>query len=206
MKNIVFALAALTLAAPIGAAAKPYHLTPVRWIVETRNKISEDDKYVTLVGHVTRRISDEEYWFTDGTGSIRLDSENFDLPLHQRIVIGGRIDQAYWGIGHIEVDVRRWHYAPLAKKVAVVTTTTTVKHAEPPPAPKPHENSAPVAPPPAPSPVVSTAPPPPAAPPTPTTSTTMNPAAVSPAPAPAPATTNASSLTPPAEGRNAPAK
>ena len=110
----VFALSGLltsgALAAPV--TGKPfYHLTTVRWVVNTRDNMDVDDRYVTLMGHVTRRIGDEEYWFTDGTGSVRLDSENFDLPLGTPIVIGGRIDQAYLGFGHLEVDVRHWHYA-----------------------------------------------------------------------------------------------
>jgi uncharacterized protein (TIGR00156 family) len=88
-----------------------YHRTTVGWVVDTRDNISVDDQYVTLVGHVTRRIGDDEYWFTDGTGSVRLDSEDFDLPIGQRIVLGGRIDQAYLGFGHLEVDVRHWHLA-----------------------------------------------------------------------------------------------
>jgi hypothetical protein len=118
MKKIVLFLLSLTALVPISASARPYHLTPVSWIVATRNNIDVDDHYVTIVGHVTRRIGDEEYWFTDGTGSVRLDSENFDLPIGKRIVVGGRIDQAYLGFGHIEVDVRRWHYAP-ARNVVI---------------------------------------------------------------------------------------
>jgi uncharacterized protein (TIGR00156 family) len=90
----------------------PYHLTTVGWVVNTRDNLDMDDRYVTLVGHVTRRIGDDEYWFTDGTGSVRLDSEDFDLPIGKKIVLGGRIDQAYLGFGHLEVDVRRWHLAP----------------------------------------------------------------------------------------------
>jgi hypothetical protein len=124
MKNIVFALLAFTVLAPLAASAKPYHLTSVRWIVDTRNNIDVDDRYVTIVGHVTRRLSDEEYWFTDNTGQIRLDSENFDLPIGPRVMIGGRIDQAYLGFGHIEVDVRKWHYAPLRKPVVAVHPAT----------------------------------------------------------------------------------
>jgi uncharacterized protein YdeI (BOF family) len=112
-----FAAFAVTsfLANQAGAAPVPkaplYHLTTVRWVVDTRNNMDMDDRYVTLVGSVTRRIGDEEYWFTDGTGSVRLDSENFNLPIGARIVLGGRIDQAYLGFGHLEVDVRHWHYA-----------------------------------------------------------------------------------------------
>ncbi len=101
----------ITSAAP--AAPDPlYHRTTVAWIVSTRDNIDMDDRYVTLVGQVTRHIDDDEYWFTDGTGSVRLDSEDFQLPVGaRRIVLGGRIDQAYLGFGHLEVDVRRWQYA-----------------------------------------------------------------------------------------------
>jgi uncharacterized protein (TIGR00156 family) len=105
--------AKVVVMAPTPAKAhvrRPYHLTPVSWIVATRNRLHDDDRYVTIVGHVTRRIGDDEYWFTDGTGSVRLDSENFDLPIGRKIVIGGRIDQAWLGIGHLEVDVVRWRY------------------------------------------------------------------------------------------------
>ncbi|MCE0483416.1 MAG: NirD/YgiW/YdeI family stress tolerance protein [Methylacidiphilales bacterium] len=115
MKNpflVPFCLFALLVFIPTAAQAEPpFHLTTVSWVVATRNNLDVDDRYVTLIGHVTRRIGDETYWFTDGTGSVRLDSENFDLPIGPKIVIGGRIDQAYLGFGHLEVDVRHWHYA-----------------------------------------------------------------------------------------------
>jgi hypothetical protein len=93
------------------AAPRPYHLATISWIVATRDDIDKDDRYVTLIGHVTGRAGDETYFFTDGTGTVRLDSEDFELPVGPRIVIGGRIDQAYLGFGHLEVDVRNWHYA-----------------------------------------------------------------------------------------------
>ena len=88
-----------------------YHLTTVSWVIATRNNIDKDDRYVTLIGHVTGRTGDEDYFFTDGTGTVRLDSEKFELPVGPKIVVGGRIDQAYLGFGHLEVDVRNWHYA-----------------------------------------------------------------------------------------------
>lgn len=87
-----------------------YHLTTVSWVVSTKDDINVDDRYVTLVGRVTGRIGDDGYWFNDGTGSVRLDSENFELPVGSKIVIGGRIDQAYLGFGHLEVNVKNWHY------------------------------------------------------------------------------------------------
>ncbi len=94
------------------AAPPPnYHLTTISWVVATRNDIDKDDRYVTLIGRVTGRTGDEDYFFTDGTGTVRLDSANFELPIGPKIVVGGRIDQAYLGFGHLEVDVRRWHFA-----------------------------------------------------------------------------------------------
>jgi hypothetical protein len=184
MKKLLPILLALGSFAPLCASAKPYHVTPVSWIVATRNNISVDDRYVTIIGHVTRRMGDEEYWFTDGTGSVRLDSENFDLPVGPRLIIGGRIDQAYLGFGHIEVDVRHWRYAPVHKPVAKTAAATPATATPPPPAPAP-------APSPAPAPTASTPPPAPAPTPAPVTQTTTTSTTTT--------TTNASPLTPPAE-------
>ena len=116
MKKTLSALLAVSallgLSTTISPAAPPplYHLTTVSWVIATRNNLDKDDHYVTLIGHVTGRDGDD-YVFTDGTGTVRLDSGDFVLPIGPRIVIGGRIDQAYLGIGHLEVDVRHWHYA-----------------------------------------------------------------------------------------------
>jgi uncharacterized protein YdeI (BOF family) len=113
MKLPLVLLAAAMLAVVFGGSAQavPYHLTTVSWVVATRNNIDKDDRYVTLIGQVSGRTGTEDYFFTDGTGTVRLDSENFRLPVGPRIVVGGRIDQAYLGFGHLEVDVRNWHYA-----------------------------------------------------------------------------------------------
>jgi uncharacterized protein YdeI (BOF family) len=101
-----------TPSAPSPAPAPPrFHVTTVSSIIATRNNMDKDDHYVTMIGHVTGRTGDETFFFTDGTGTIRLDSAKFELPIGPKIVVGGRIDQAYLGIGHLEVDVRRWRYA-----------------------------------------------------------------------------------------------
>jgi uncharacterized protein YdeI (BOF family) len=105
---------ALVWASTVSSHAAPppaYHLTTVSWVIATRDNLDDDDKYVTLIGRVTHRDGDEDYFFTDGTGTVRLDSADFELPIGPRIVVGGRIDQAYLGIGHLEVDVRTWHFA-----------------------------------------------------------------------------------------------
>ena len=119
MKKILWSLLAISAllcaSTTFSNAAPPpppvYHLTTVRWVISTRNDLDKDDRYVTLIGHVTGREGDETYFFTDGTGTVRLDSEKFELPIGPKIVVGGRIDQAYLGFGHLEVDVRRWHLA-----------------------------------------------------------------------------------------------
>ena len=115
MKNTLLVLLAVSallgVSTALSHAAPPYHLTTVSWVIATRDNLDKDDRYVTLVGHVTGREGDETYFFTDGTGTVRLDSEDFKLPIGPKLVIGGRIDQAYLGFGHLEVDVRRWHLA-----------------------------------------------------------------------------------------------
>jgi uncharacterized protein (TIGR00156 family) len=87
-----------------------YHLTTVSWVVSTKDDMKVDDRYITLIGRVTKKIDNGSYWFTDGTGTVRLDSDK-ELPIDSKIVVGGRIDQAYWGFGHLEVDVKQWRYA-----------------------------------------------------------------------------------------------
>ncbi len=107
----LFATALLVIPSLSAQAAPPYHLTTVSWVLATRDNLDEDDKYVTLIGRVTGRDGGGDYFFNDGTGIVRLDPGDFVLPVGPRIVVGGRIDQAYLGIGHLEVDVRNWHYA-----------------------------------------------------------------------------------------------
>jgi uncharacterized protein YdeI (BOF family) len=116
MKKTLLTVAAISSLLPLStafAAAAPhsYHLTTVSWVVATRDNLDDDDRYVTLVGHVTGKDGDGDYFFTDGTATVRLDGEKFELPVGPKIAIGGRVDQAYLGFGHLEVDVRNWHYA-----------------------------------------------------------------------------------------------
>ncbi len=87
------------------------HMTTVSWIKEQDRKdnIDADDRYVVLVGVVTRKTDDDTYVFDDGTGSIQLDSDKH-LPVGYRVVIRGRVDQAFMGIGRLEVDVNSWRY------------------------------------------------------------------------------------------------
>ena len=87
------------------------HVSSVAWVQE-RDKaddIGVDDRYVVLVGKVTSKYKDETYIFSDGTGTIQLDSE-IKLPIGVPIVVRGNIDQAFLGIGKLEVDVTSWRH------------------------------------------------------------------------------------------------
>ena len=109
--RFILALVLFAVPAVSARANPPYHLTTVSWVIATRDNLDADDRFVTLIGQVTGRDDGGDYFFTDGTGTVRLDPNDFVLPVGPRIVVGGRIDQAYLGIGHLEVDVRNWHFA-----------------------------------------------------------------------------------------------
>ena len=87
------------------------HVSSIAWIVARDNDddIGVDDRYVVLVGKVTQKYKDETYFFTDGTGTIQLDTE-LKLPIGKPIVVRGNIDQAFLGIGKLEVEVSSWRY------------------------------------------------------------------------------------------------
>ena len=113
----IFALMSLPMKS-IQASEDPgsnhYHITSVRWIHSTKENWDDDDRYVVLCGKVTKAEGDETYWFNDGTGTIKLDSEK-KLPIGKPIVIRGRVDQDWLGWGTLEVDVRTWRNEPAPK-------------------------------------------------------------------------------------------
>ena len=78
------------------------HVSSVAWVIarDKNDDIGVDDRYVVLVGKVTSKYKDETYTFSDGTGTIQLDSEA-KLPVGVPIVIRGQIDQAFLGIGKL---------------------------------------------------------------------------------------------------------
>lgn len=84
-------------------------VTSIRWIESVQHDLDADDCYVVLVGKITEKYKDETYFFTDGTGTIQLDSD-IDLPVGKNIVVRGRIDQAFLSIGRLEVEVSSWRY------------------------------------------------------------------------------------------------
>jgi uncharacterized protein YdeI (BOF family) len=117
-KSFVVCLTLLSLIAAPAAIAHDEnpnntkdHVSSIAWIVarDKDDDIGVDDRYVVLVGKVTEKYKDETYFFTDSTGTIQLDSEA-KLPVGKTIAVRGNIDQAYLGIGKLEVDVTSWRH------------------------------------------------------------------------------------------------
>jgi uncharacterized protein YdeI (BOF family) len=111
---VLFASTAILSAITVqGAKAAPSTstVTPISWIVDSRHNIDVDDKRVTLVGKVIKRDDGSDWWFSDTTGSVRLDTGDRELPVGRWLVVHGRVDQARFGIGHLEVEVKHWEYA-----------------------------------------------------------------------------------------------
>jgi uncharacterized protein YdeI (BOF family) len=108
-------LFALMLVASVAASqasdSNPPQITPVSWIVATRHNINVDDKFVTLRGQVVKRDNGSDWWFSDTTGSVRLDTGDKELPVGRTLIVSGHIDQARFGVGYLEVEVKRWRYA-----------------------------------------------------------------------------------------------
>lgn len=106
-------LATLVGSASVNAGDSPCsnkdRVTSIRWIESVDSDLDQDDTYVVLVGKITQKYKDETYFFTDGTGTIQLDSE-IDLPIGKTIVVRGHIDQAFLDVGKLEVEVKSWRY------------------------------------------------------------------------------------------------
>jgi hypothetical protein len=105
------ALMSATLNPLAQAAPLRSEITPVSWILQEGRNIDVDDKRVTLVGKLIRKDNGSDWWFSDTTGSIRLDTGDKELPVGRMLVVTGHIDQARFGVGHLEVEVSHWEYA-----------------------------------------------------------------------------------------------
>ncbi len=93
------------------AHADPAQVTPIQWIISTQHNGDVDDKHVTLVGRVIKPDQGSDWWFSDTSGSVRLDTGDKELPVGPMLVVSGRIDHAKFGIGYLEVEVSHWDYA-----------------------------------------------------------------------------------------------
>jgi len=95
-----------------------WKVTSVHWVKKCQNDLDKDNKFVALVGKVTKQLNGDSYEFNDGTGTIRLDSD-IKLPVGKQIVVRGEIDQAFLHIGPLEIDVESWR--PAAKTGLILT-------------------------------------------------------------------------------------
>ena len=89
--------------------ANTYHLTTVAWVQGIQNGLDNDNKYVVLEGKVTKQLDDDSYQFSDGTGTIELDSD-IKLPVGTKIIVRGEVDQAFLHIGPLEINVQSWRH------------------------------------------------------------------------------------------------
>lgn len=97
-----------------------WHITTVNWIKGTHNNLKDDERYVVLLGKVTKKIDGDTYLFQDDTGIIELDSD-IALPVGKNIVVRGLIDQAWLNIGtsdhgNVEIEVKSWRFDKDAAK------------------------------------------------------------------------------------------
>ena len=120
MKKFILSISVLSLVLGFAFYMKADHQDPdsnkwkiasVRWIQENSDKDFKDvdAKYVVLIGKVTDRIDEDTYMLSDGTGSIVLDvDDGIELPVGKRVVVRGDIDEAFWDVGELELNVHSW--------------------------------------------------------------------------------------------------
>jgi len=117
MKNVAKSLSLLALVLglvliPSGISnADPKQITPISWIISTQHNGDVDGKHVTLIGHVRKMDQGSDWWFSDATGSVRLDTDDKELPVGPLLKVSGNIDQIKMGVGYLEVEVTHWQYA-----------------------------------------------------------------------------------------------
>ena len=95
----------------IRAYADPAQITPISWVISTQHNGDVDDKYITMRGRVIKPDQGSDWWFSDTTGSVRLDTGDKELPVGPMLIVSGHIDHAKLGIGYLEVEVKHWDYA-----------------------------------------------------------------------------------------------
>jgi uncharacterized protein YdeI (BOF family) len=91
-----------------------WHITTVRWIKGTHNDLKNDDRYVVLIGKITKKIDGDTYLLNDDTGTVELDSD-IELPQGKYIVVRGVIDQAWLNMDTsdydgVEIEVKSWRF------------------------------------------------------------------------------------------------
>ena len=120
MKKACLLAATIALTSLVSYASNPEspHITPISWILATQHNGDVDDKHVTLIGRVIKPDQGSDWWFSDATGSVRLDTGDKELPVGPLLKVSGRIDQVKFGVGYLEVEVSHWDYANKAQSPA----------------------------------------------------------------------------------------
>ena len=67
-----------------------------------------DNSMITLEGNITQQIDDDEFWFTDGTGQIRVEIERqvwngLNVGPNDKIRIFGKLDNEMFDRAELEV-------------------------------------------------------------------------------------------------------
>ena len=67
-----------------------------------------DNSMITLEGNITQQIDDDEFWFTDGTGQIRVEIERqvwngLNVGPNDKIRIFGKLDNEVFDRAELEV-------------------------------------------------------------------------------------------------------
>jgi uncharacterized protein YdeI (BOF family) len=121
MKKFILFISVLSMALGLASSLKADHQDPdsnkwkiasIRWVKENSELDHKDIdfKYLVLIGKVTDRIDEDTYRLNDGTGTILLDvdEDEIELPVGKRVVVRGEVDEAYWDIGELELNVVSW--------------------------------------------------------------------------------------------------
>ena len=103
------AVLGLTFSAPMTADYTGPGGGPEQRTVAEILEAPQDDTLVSIEGRLTRKIDDEKYMFSDGTGEIKVEIDDEDLPANTvdeqtKLVITGEVERRFLRAPKIEVD------------------------------------------------------------------------------------------------------
>jgi uncharacterized protein (TIGR00156 family) len=104
--------------AQFNGAGTTNKLLSVKEVKDQASQLDRTDAMVKIQGFIIEKISDEEYWFQDATGKIRLEIDKNKLPAvsfneKTELVIRGEVDNDF--MGEIEVEAKQVEILPHAK-------------------------------------------------------------------------------------------
>ena len=95
-----------------GPGAEPKTLT-VKEIHSNASKLDRSDALVSIRGYITEKINEEDYWFSDSTGKIKVEIDRKRLPSvpfndKTEVVLKGEVD--YDLLEGVEVEVKFFEF------------------------------------------------------------------------------------------------